>query len=94
MINQFTDSKGRVWRGKKLIAALSKLADHYVRQAHDIREENAYADHVTEAVKIKALQDRLENAEKVRAGTARFTLTDAQLLNLILTGECVALLQH
>ena len=87
----FRTHTGEIVKGDRLVAALEKVANDWVKLAHDIREEDAYADHVSEETKDQILADDLRFAESVRAGKP-FGFTIWQRVNQELTGECVALL--
>lgn len=87
----FRTHTGRVVTGDTLQAALNKVADDWVQLAHDIRREDAYASHVTEAEKDDALAQMVSRAAEIRAGKVG-SLTIWQRVNTELTGECVSLL--
>jgi hypothetical protein len=72
-------------------AACRQVATDLTVLAFLIHEENAYASHVTEEVKVALFLDRLERAQKVWDGTVdNFTVW--QRVNQVLTGECVPFL--
>lgn len=87
----FTTHNGERVTGARLQAALNAVADDWARNAHAIRAEDAYADHVTEATKDAILTKGLEFAETIRRGETK-GFTTWQRINAKLTGECVALL--
>ena len=76
--------------GDRLKDALNKVADDMIENAHKVRGEK-YADHVTEQDKDRYLADNLMNAERVREGNYH-SFAVWQKINMVLTGECVALL--
>lgn len=90
-MQSFRTHTGQIVKGKALKDALNRAADEYIKQAHDIRKEDAYASHVTEREKDAILKERLERAERIREGK-EYGLWLWQIVNQILTGECVALL--
>lgn len=88
----FRTHQGEVVKGKRLQAALNKVADFWAENAKAVRLEDAYADHVTEATKENILQQHLEQAERIRQGTEPMGFWLWQRVNEELTGECVAYL--
>lgn len=57
-----------------------------------IRLKDAYASHVTEGVKEKAMTDKIAQAERIRLGIEPMGFWLWQRLNTELTSECVAFL--
>lgn len=89
---QFITHKGEVISGERLTAALNKVADDYRDLQIIVREENAFASHVTEKEKEDYLFKFYAIPEqKVRAGIID-NFTAWQRINNVLTGECVAFL--
>lgn len=90
-MQSFRTHTGEIITGERLTAALNTVANDWADNAHAIRAEDAYADHVTEAAKEHYLAEGLAFAEEIRRGeTTGFTTW--QRINTALTGECVALL--
>ena len=87
----FRTHTGEVVEGECLAAALKQVSDDWRRLGFDIRNEDAYADHVTEAEKDAALLTMLDEADAVASGRVQ-SFTIWQRVNAVLTGECVALL--
>lgn len=90
-MQSFRTHTGEIITGERLTAALNAVADDHIENAHAVRAEDAYADHVTETRKHEILMWDLGFAEKIRRGQAT-DLTTWQRINQALTGECVALL--
>lgn len=88
---RFRTHTGEMIEGDRLHAALRQVASDWRELGRAIREEDAYADHVTEAEKEAALREMLDRADDIEAGNVR-TFTAWQRVNTVLTGECVALL--
>lgn len=88
----FQTHTGEIVAGERLCAALNEVANDWAELAHAIRKENAYADHVTEEQKEANLLIHLGRAEEIRNGVNVNNFTVWQRINLVLTGECVALL--
>lgn len=88
----FTTHTGENVSGEKLTKALNKVADWYADNAKKVREEDAYAKHVTEKQKDENLQKGLERAEEIRRGEYIDNFTIQQRINTELTGEAVPLL--
>jgi hypothetical protein len=89
---QFRTHTGEIVTGERLTAARNRVADWWAENARAIYAENAYAAHVTEATKKDNLQNRLDLAERVRAGVGPMGFSTWQRINTELTGECVAFL--
>lgn len=88
---RFTTHTKEIVGGRRLTEALNKVADDWAQLARNIRKENAYARHVTEAKKDEIMHNMIYNAERIRSGhITNFTIW--QRVNEALTGECVALL--
>lgn len=90
-MNTFQTHTRETISGDRLQMALNKAANDWEKLGHDIYKENAYADHVTEDIKLKELQKHIDTAKAIRNGEVR-TFTIWQRVNTELTGECVALL--
>ena len=87
----FRTHTGETVDGERLTAALASVANDWRELAYAIRREDLYASHVTEGAKIAALSRALERADRIAAGEiANFGTW--QLVNMALTGECVALM--
>ena len=86
----FKTHTGEVVKGRRLTAALDAVANDWAENAKAIRLEDAYASHVTESVKEHNLQNQLAQAERIRAGSEPIGFWLWQLINLKLTGECIA----
>lgn len=91
MTQSFRTHTGEIVTGERLQVALNAVADDWARMAHAIRNEDAYADHVTEAEKAEDLVDGLAYAERIRRGDVK-NFTVWQRVDTELTGQCVALL--
>ncbi len=91
-MKEFKTSKGDIVEGDKLNETLSLVADKLEANARAIREENAYASHIKEIEKRVQLEERLAQAERVRAGVEPVGFWLWQLINTELTGDCVAFL--
>lgn len=88
---KFKTHTGEIIEGEKLTNACKEVADDLRALAFGIRAEDAYASHITEAMKDQFLADSLFRADQVQAGKIdNFTIW--QRVNTVLTGECVALL--
>ena len=87
----FTTHAGETVSGPKLVAALNNVADDWERLALAIKNENAYAEHVTDEQKETAFREMLECAKGIREGQIN-SFTIWQRVNAALTGQCVALL--
>ena len=87
----FRTHTGELVEGDRLTAALKRVADDWRQLGFDIRNEDAYASHVTEAEKDADLKAMLEEADAIAAGRVQ-SFTIWQRVNTVLTGECVALL--
>ena len=88
-VTQFRIHTGEIVRGRRLMDAFDAGADNRIKLANAIREEDAYAPHVTEQQKEDDMLDMLESAERIRAGTEKMGFWLWQLINTQLTGECV-----
>lgn len=88
----FTTHKGEKVSGKKLSDALNKVADDWAESAKKVREEDAYASHVSEKEKDEVLSKDLNRAEEIRRGENINNLTIQQRINTELTGEEVPIL--
>lgn len=89
---QFSTHNGELVSGQKLIKAINKVADDRVKLYQAIRKEDAYAPHVTEQQKDEILLKDLAYAEEIRSGQHLNNFTIWQLVNTVLTGECVGFL--
>lgn len=87
----FRTHTGEIVTGERLQAALETVANDWIQLCRDIRAEDAYADHVTEAEKAVYLSEGLAFAETIRAGEVKSFAT-WQRINTALTGSCVAFL--
>jgi hypothetical protein len=88
---QFRTHTGETVSGERLAAACAKAADDLVNLAMAIREEDAYASHVTEEEKDAYMFEMVARAERVRSGDVYY-FGAWQDVNSILTGECVPML--
>lgn len=77
--------------GDKLEAALETVATDWICLALNIRNEDAYSDHITEQQKNEFMIADLVFAETIRNGEIK-SFTIWQRINTVLTGECVAFL--
>lgn len=91
MTDTFRTHTGELVTGQRLAEALASVASDWADMARAIRQEDAYASHVTEADKDSYLADDLALAERIRDGEVK-SFTIWQRVNAALTGECVALL--
>lgn len=89
---KFQTHTGEIIKGKRLTQALNTVANNWIRLAHAIRKEDAYASHVSEQTKENELNKMLEQAERIRKGEEKIGFWLWQLLNTELTKECVAFL--
>lgn len=87
----FKTHTGETVTGQRLQYALDAVAHDYLKLARDIREEDAYAPHVTEEQKNKNMNDMFKHAHAVQDGSI-FSFTDWQRVNEKLTGESIAFL--
>jgi hypothetical protein len=87
----FTTHTGEVVTGERLSIALAAVADDKIALAYAIKEENAYAAHVTEEQKEQNLINSLQWAEGIRNGQVR-SFHCWQNINTKLTGECIGFL--
>jgi hypothetical protein len=90
-MQSFRTHTGEIVTGERLQAALETVADDWIRLAHAIRKEDAYASHVTENDKDRYLAEGLVAAEEIRHGDVN-SFTVWQRIDTELTGECIALL--
>jgi hypothetical protein len=72
--------------------ALAKTAEYYRDNAIGIREEDLYADHVSEDQKDEYLANSLQFAKEVSRGEHLGCFAVAQKFHFFLTGDSVALL--
>jgi hypothetical protein len=84
--------KGETIKGERVTLALKSVCDYRRSLALEIRKDDAYARHVTEAEKDEYLQRSITLANDLESGKINPTFTDWQRINAYLTGECVALL--
>ena len=75
-----------------VIAARKSVASDLRALAHEIRQSDPYASHVSESDKERFLLRDLKNAEQVERGDLDSNLSIWQRINQKLTGETVALL--
>ena len=83
---------GEIITGERLKSAIKAVASDWRKLAYDIREEDAYASHVSEAEKDEIMAQHIKSADDFENGTSGPCFTLWQRLNTKLTGECVALL--
>lgn len=88
----FRTHKREVVSGELLNSALNKVADDMILLAEAIREEDAYASHISEQEKDQYMADDIEHAERVRLGEGLNNFTIWQRVNEVLTNECVSFL--
>ena len=88
----FRTHNGELVSGAKLLKAINKVADDRVALYKAIRKEDAYASHVTEQQKDEILLKDLAYASQIRSGEHLNNFTVWQLVNTVLTGECIGLL--
>lgn len=93
MIETFRTHTGQTFDGYLLKLALIKVASDWRKLALDIRLENAYASHVTDAEKAADMNDMLNEANRIEAGRVD-SFTIWQRVNTVLTGECVPFLKR
>lgn len=87
----FVDSNGVINKRENMQDVLNKVANDWEQLGYDIKEQNLYADHVTEETKEKELQKHIDTANEIRNGVIN-SFTIWQRVNTELTGNCVALL--
>lgn len=75
-----------------VIAARKSVASDLRALAHEIRQSDPYASHVSESDKERFLLESLENADRVERGEKDGNFSIWQRINQKLTGETVALL--
>ena len=83
---------GETIKGNRVIEAVKAVCNEWRELALAVREEDAYASHVSEGEKEEYLMQSITLANDLEAGKINPTFTDWQRINIILTGECVALL--
>jgi hypothetical protein len=83
---------GEIITGKRLELAVLRVASEWLELGYAIRQEDAYASHVTEAKKDEILAQHVLSAKEFALGISFPSFTMWQRLNTELTGECVALL--
>jgi hypothetical protein len=76
----------------RLIEARKSVAAGIEENAYAVREEDAYADHVTECQKEENLMASIALAKEVERGEHDNSFWCWQRINLELTGECTAFL--
>jgi hypothetical protein len=89
----FVTHKKEIKSGKELEDALRHIASDYRDNARNLRIEDPYASHVTEAEKDRILSDSLNLANQIERGEGLNNFTVWQKVNHFFTGECVAFLQ-
>jgi len=72
-----------------LVQAREKTADFFLENAKQIREENPYAEHVTELEKEIDYNKRAKFAEDIRVGKHDGNFTVAQRIHFYMTGESI-----
>lgn len=87
----FTTHEGEVVTGQRLKAALNKVANDWATLARDIRDEDDYAEHVSERTKDEDMLAMLEKADRIRKGEVN-NFAIWQRVNTVLTGKCVDLM--
>jgi len=92
-VSTFRTHTGEIVSGVRLTAALKQVASDWRQLGFDIRDENAYAAHVTEAEKDADILARLKEADAIETGHIQ-SFTIWQRVNAVLTGECVALISR
>ena len=91
-MDRFRTHTGEIVTGERLAAARRKVAEDWRAMAYAIREEDAYASHVTEAEKDEYLQRHLDFADRIEIGEPEAGgFTSWQRINQELTGECAGL---
>jgi len=91
-IKEFKASTGEVFRGERLNRALQNIAKDIRKNALETyNNPESYPDHVSQAIKDNLLKESQYRAYKISYGMID-NLTDLQLLNTELTGNCVPLL--
>lgn len=83
---------GEEIKGIDLEIARIFVAEEFRQNARAIQKENAFASHVTEDEKSQILKRDLIWADAVECGEHDHNLTVWQMMNIFITGECVALL--
>ena len=71
--------------------ALALVAEDIRKAARETRENDPYADHVTEDMKDLALVKSLAYADRVQSGV-RLDLSAQQKVHYKMTGECLPIL--
>lgn len=92
MTKSFRTHTGELVTGERLALAANAVADWLAENARAIRREDAYAAHIPESVKSRALEKQLAQAERIRAGIEPIGFWLWQRINTELTGECIAFL--
>ena len=90
---EFVTHTGEIVTGDKLQAACDAVASWYDNQAVKVRDENAFASHVTQAAKddyINRFYTQTAQAIRNRENLHHFYAW--QRINTELTGECVGFL--
>jgi hypothetical protein len=67
-------------------------AAHYIRNARAIRREDAYASHVTDAIKDGVLKEQIETAREIVLGKHDHAFWCGQLIEYKTNGNSIALL--
>jgi hypothetical protein len=83
---------GETIKGARVIEAMKAVCNEWRELAQEIRVEDSYAKHITEAQKDEFLAQSIILADDLESGRINPTLTDWQRVNIHLTGDCVALL--
>ena len=93
---KFKTHKGEVVEGEKLKSAVNAVVDQCIANSKTIREEDTYADHITEEQKDQFLKADLERYECLRKDALKgqwgFKIWFIQMLDYELTGEAVGIL--
>ena len=92
---KYTEHKthtGEIIKGNRVTEAVKAVCNEWRELALAIRNEDSYASHVSEDEKDEYLSQSIILADDLEAGRVNPTFTDWQRINIILTGECVALL--
>jgi hypothetical protein len=77
---------------EEITKAITNVANWYRANAKAIREENAYAAHVTEEQKELNFQKQLQFANDLENGNVQMGFTVWQRVTYELTGECIPFL--
>jgi len=92
---KYTEHKthtGEIIKGNRVTKAVKAVCNEWRELALAVRHEDSYASHVSEGAKDEYLSQSIILADDLEAGRINPTFTDWQRINIILTGECVALL--